>query len=159
MIVAANPLATAKAANAVHRRMRITRRLKSGRGIGSPVYYRSGYPGAEVGCRKAVADRLTVDDLVPRPEKLVFCDYRRRSLCSGRSLEPIIRTKRDTMQMKNLMTRFLKDEQGQDLIEYSLLIAFICLASAVAFNGVGTNVSKVWVDANTTLSKAVVEAS
>ena len=28
------------------------------------------------------------------------------------------------------LLRFLKDEQGQDLIEYTLLLAFACLASA-----------------------------
>jgi Flp pilus assembly pilin Flp len=30
----------------------------------------------------------------------------------------------------NLIRNFLQDEQGQDLIEYTLLLAFVCLASA-----------------------------
>ena len=28
------------------------------------------------------------------------------------------------------LLRFVRDEQGQDLIEYTLLLAFVCLASA-----------------------------
>ena len=35
--------------------------------------------------------------------------------------------------MKNMIIRFVKDEQGQDLIEYTLLMAFIALASAAIF--------------------------
>ncbi len=35
--------------------------------------------------------------------------------------------------MKNLMVRFLREEQGQDLIEYTLLLAFVCLAAAAIF--------------------------
>ena len=30
--------------------------------------------------------------------------------------------------MKSMMIRFLRDEEGQDLIEYTLLMAFIALA-------------------------------
>jgi Flp pilus assembly pilin Flp len=39
-----------------------------------------------------------------------------------------------------IMTRFLQDEQGQDLIEYTLLLAFVCLASAALFISVGGSV-------------------
>jgi len=30
--------------------------------------------------------------------------------------------------MKNLFVRFVREEEGQDLIEYTLLLAFVCLA-------------------------------
>jgi len=30
--------------------------------------------------------------------------------------------------VKTLLTQFFRDEQGQDLIEYTLLLAFMCLA-------------------------------
>jgi len=30
----------------------------------------------------------------------------------------------------NLLLNFLRDDQGQDLIEYTLLLAFVALASA-----------------------------
>ena len=39
--------------------------------------------------------------------------------------------------MKNMLMRFLKDEEGQDLIEYTLLMAFIALASAAIFVNAG----------------------
>jgi Flp pilus assembly pilin Flp len=64
-----------------------------------------------------------------------------------------------TIQTKKLLAKFLRDEQGQDLIEYTLLISLICLAAAAAFGAAGNNVNKVWTVANTTLSKAVVAAS
>ena len=49
---------------------------------------------------------------------------------------------------------FWNDEQGQDLIEYTLLMAFIALASAALFLGAGGNVSGIWTSANTQLSTA-----
>jgi Flp pilus assembly pilin Flp len=39
---------------------------------------------------------------------------------------------------------FLRDEQGQDLIEYTLLMAFIALASAGIFLNAGKSVKTVW---------------
>ena len=35
--------------------------------------------------------------------------------------------------MKKLLVSFLREEQGQDLVEYTLLLAFVCLASAVTW--------------------------
>ena len=32
--------------------------------------------------------------------------------------------------MKQLFLRFVREEEGQDLVEYTLLLAFVCLASA-----------------------------
>jgi Flp pilus assembly pilin Flp len=55
--------------------------------------------------------------------------------------------------MKPLL-RFLKDEQGQDLIEYTLLVGFIALASAGIFIDAGVNVSGIWGKASTQLSAA-----
>lgn len=47
---------------------------------------------------------------------------------------------------------FWKEEEGQDLIEYSLLLAFVALASAALFATSGTSVSTIWskVDSNLT---------
>ena len=53
---------------------------------------------------------------------------------------------------------FWQDEEGQDLIEYTLLLAFVALSSAALFTSAGTSVSKIWVTANTTLSTAAVKA-
>jgi Flp pilus assembly pilin Flp len=53
-----------------------------------------------------------------------------------------------------MMTRFLQDEQGQDLIEYTLLLAFVCLASAAMFISTGSSISGIWAAANTDLTTA-----
>ena len=48
--------------------------------------------------------------------------------------------------MTSLLRRFLKDQQWQDLIEYALLLAFVCLASAALFisaeGGVGGSANR-----------------
>jgi len=62
----------------------------------------------------------------------------------------------------NVMTtirRFLEDEQAQDLIEYTLLLAFVCLASAALFISAGGSVSGIWTSANTDLANANTSAS
>jgi Flp pilus assembly pilin Flp len=56
--------------------------------------------------------------------------------------------------MKNLIMRFVKEEDGQDLIEYTLLMAFIALASAAVFVNAGNSVSSIWSRASTQLSTA-----
>ncbi len=53
-----------------------------------------------------------------------------------------------------MMWNFLRDEQGQDLIEYTLLLAFVALASAALFINAGGIVSTIWTTANTTLADA-----
>jgi Flp pilus assembly pilin Flp len=61
--------------------------------------------------------------------------------------------------MKKLMTNFIQDEQGQDLIEYTLLMAFVCLTSAALFIGAGTSVSGIWATTNSQLAAANVAAN
>jgi Flp pilus assembly pilin Flp len=61
--------------------------------------------------------------------------------------------------MKNMFMRFLKDEQGQDLIEYTLLMAFIALASAAIFVNAGSSVNKIWAAASGQLANAATSAS
>ena len=56
--------------------------------------------------------------------------------------------------MKTLLTSFLKEEEGQDLVEYSLLLAFVALASAALFIGAGGNITNIWTKANSTLANA-----
>jgi Flp pilus assembly pilin Flp len=54
---------------------------------------------------------------------------------------------------------FWKDEQGQDLIEYSLLMAFVALASAALFLGAGKSISGIWSTTNSQLVAANTQAS
>jgi Flp pilus assembly pilin Flp len=61
--------------------------------------------------------------------------------------------------MKNMIMNFVKDEQGQDLIEYTLLMAFIALASAAIFVSAGTSVNKIWNSASSQLSNAAANAA
>jgi Flp pilus assembly pilin Flp len=59
--------------------------------------------------------------------------------------------------MKNLSAltfRFLRDEQGQDLIEYTLLMAFIALASASIFISAGGSLTGIWSGASSQLVAA-----
>ena len=59
--------------------------------------------------------------------------------------------------MKTLLafaTRFLHNEQGQDLIEYTLLMAFIALASAAIFTSAGTSIQGIWSTASSNLVAA-----
>jgi Flp pilus assembly pilin Flp len=58
-----------------------------------------------------------------------------------------------------LVSSLLRDEQGQDLIEYTLLLAFVALASAALFLASGRSVSGIWSAANSRLSAANTLAS
>jgi Flp pilus assembly pilin Flp len=57
------------------------------------------------------------------------------------------------------MNRFLRDESGQDLIEYTLLLAFVALASAALFIGAGGSVQGIWSTTNSQLVAANTSAS
>jgi pilus assembly protein Flp/PilA len=50
--------------------------------------------------------------------------------------------------MKNLLNRFVRDEQGQDLIEYALLAGFISLVAVAAITAVGSGVNNVYEELN-----------
>jgi Flp pilus assembly pilin Flp len=58
-----------------------------------------------------------------------------------------------------MLKNFIKDEQGQDLIEYTLLMAFVALASAALFIGAGGSIEGIWGTTNTQLSAASSSAS
>ena len=51
------------------------------------------------------------------------------------------------------------DETGQDLIEYTLLMAFVALASAALFLGAGGNITAIWSTSNSQLTQANTLAS
>ena len=54
---------------------------------------------------------------------------------------------------------FLNDESGQDLIEYTLLLAFVALASAALFISGGKSIQGIWTATNSQLSAANAAAS
>lgn len=61
--------------------------------------------------------------------------------------------------MTKTIASFLSDESGQDLIEYTLLLAFVALASAALFIGAGGSINTIWTTANTQLSNAATSAT
>lgn len=61
--------------------------------------------------------------------------------------------------MRELLRRFWREEQGQDLIEYTLLLAFVALVSAALFIGAGQSASQIWSIANTSLASAAASAA
>jgi len=56
--------------------------------------------------------------------------------------------------MKQLIVCFVRDEQGQDLVEYTLLLAFVCLASAALFINAGNSLAGIWTQSNVVVSNA-----
>ena len=59
----------------------------------------------------------------------------------------------------SLFVNFWNEEQGQDLIEYTLLMAFVALASAALFIGAGGNIQGIWSTSNSQLTYANTQAS
>ncbi len=49
---------------------------------------------------------------------------------------------------------WIRGEQGQDLVEYSLLLAFIVLAGAASYVGLGDSVDTLWGIVNNRLTSA-----
>ena len=60
--------------------------------------------------------------------------------------------------MKQLLLGFLREETGQDLVEYTLLLAFVLIASAALYINAGGSVSGIWTTANAQLNSGVVAA-
>jgi len=60
--------------------------------------------------------------------------------------------------MLSFAKTFWNDRQGQDLIEYTLLMAFVALASAALFLGAGGSIQGIWTASNTQLSLANTKA-
>ena len=56
--------------------------------------------------------------------------------------------------MKTFCKHFWNDEQGQDLIEYTLMLAFVALASAALFSSAGASINSIWSKTNSQLSNA-----
>jgi Flp pilus assembly pilin Flp len=68
-------------------------------------------------------------------------------------------TDKETKKMLSFMQKFWQDESGQDLIEYTLLMAFVALASASIFISAGNSVQGIWGNASTQLVNANAGAS
>ena len=60
--------------------------------------------------------------------------------------------------MKDFILKFIREDGGQDLVEYTLLLAFVCLASAALFINAGTSIGGIWTQANLRLQNANLAA-
>jgi Flp pilus assembly pilin Flp len=61
--------------------------------------------------------------------------------------------------MAVFLNNFWQDEQGQDLIEYSLLITFIAIACAAIMGAGRPAVNSIWQNSNNQLVQANTAAS
>jgi pilus assembly protein Flp/PilA len=56
--------------------------------------------------------------------------------------------------MKTLLSRFVTEEHGQDLIEYALLAGFISLAAVAAITSISTELAGLYGDTEQALKDA-----
>ncbi|HUI53344.1 MAG TPA: hypothetical protein VLY04_00140 [Bryobacteraceae bacterium] len=61
--------------------------------------------------------------------------------------------------MAQLLYQFWKDDQGQDLIEYSLLITFIAIACAAIVGAGRPATNAIWQSSNNTITNAATFAN
>ena len=59
--------------------------------------------------------------------------------------------------LKSLLRDFVEDEKGHDVIEYTLLMAFLTLASAAMYIGAGGSVVTIWSVSNSLLNNVSTE--
>ena len=48
------------------------------------------------------------------------------------------------MRKQNIAARFFRSESGQDLVEYTLLMAFLVLASAALYININATINGLW---------------
>jgi Flp pilus assembly pilin Flp len=61
--------------------------------------------------------------------------------------------------INSALTAFWKEEDGQDLVEYSLLLAFIALSAIALLSGIKPKLSTLWGMINTQLTNATSAAA
>ena len=64
----------------------------------------------------------------------------------------------DDMKLVNSIQGFVRDEEGQDLIEYALLVALISLVCVVALTDAGTQVNNIFTAIKNKLTTAAAAA-
>jgi pilus assembly protein Flp/PilA len=56
--------------------------------------------------------------------------------------------------LKNIFSRLVRDEQGQDMIEYALLAAFISIVAVALLQTIGTDVRSIYTSVDTATGNA-----
>ena len=70
------------------------------------------------------------------------------------AIDPSALHERPSPMMIWMWKRLWRDERGQDLTEYTLLLAFLSLTTAALVLGPGSDVTAIWVTSNNELSAA-----
>jgi pilus assembly protein Flp/PilA len=69
-------------------------------------------------------------------------------------VRPSFETQRRNTDMKELMLRLYREEAGQDLTEYALLLVLIALVAITTMKTLGTTISSVFANATANLTSA-----
>jgi len=56
--------------------------------------------------------------------------------------------------INTMLQAFCKEEDGQDMVEYALLLAFVALAAVAVLTNVKTSINSIWGSVNTNLANA-----
>jgi Flp pilus assembly pilin Flp len=57
--------------------------------------------------------------------------------------------------MKTFMKRFWREDDGQDMVEYALLLGFIVVCAAAILTATRVQISTIWSTINSSLSSAI----
>ena len=55
-------------------------------------------------------------------------------------------------KVRELISKFIRDEEGQDLVEYALLLVFLALAAIAVLPTLGSSVNRVFSQSNSSLN-------
>jgi Flp pilus assembly pilin Flp len=77
----------------------------------------------------------------------------------GRAAPPVCPFHFLEMTMRSLGVRFVREEEGQDIIEYALLAAFVSIVAYALIVSIGQNVIGIYTGTRTTTSAAAATAS
>jgi pilus assembly protein Flp/PilA len=61
--------------------------------------------------------------------------------------------------MKEFLNRLWHEEDGQDMVEYSLLLGFIALAAIALISTAGGSITTIWTNISTNLASAATASS
>jgi len=56
--------------------------------------------------------------------------------------------------MKNLFVRFVREDEGQDIIEYAMLAAFISISGYLIMQSIGSQVNSIYTNVQTATTAA-----
>ena len=56
--------------------------------------------------------------------------------------------------INSMLHALWKEEEGQDMVEYALLLAFVALAAVSLLSGVKSSISSIWSTVSTNLATA-----